>query len=377
MKIVADADLYRITELFGDLGKLTLVPGRELSHADLAGADALLIRSVTNVNKELLSNSSLQFVGTATSGTDHVDIKLLQERGIHFCDAKGTNANAVVDYCFAALGELGYLQAQVFNELSIGVVGYGFIGKSLAHKLAYLGANVKICDPPVQDLQHEPTDFSDLEELTHCDIVTVHTPLTIDGKYPTRKLIDSNFLSSMKKNALLINTCRGGVVDEQAVLKKKIQHEEFKLVFDVWENEPAVSIDLVAKATIATPHIAGYSQESKYEAVNCLRKVFIDYFNLENDKICQTENAFPASGSFTATASSLVPLLQCNFSIAKQSAEFKRAVARGSTEDYFDQARKQLLDRREYKSFSASQALFGGFEGEVLNQLGVAINPVH
>lgn len=370
MKIVADADLYRIAELFGNLGELVLVPGRELSHQDLAEADALLVRSVSQVNEELLANSPLKFVGTATSGTDHVDIQYLQNQGIYFCDAKGSNANAVVDYCFAALNELDYLQPQSFSDLSIGVIGYGAIGKKLTEKLRALGANVILNDPPLQELNNTGIDFSGLEELTQCDIVSVHTPLTDNGKYPTRNLIDANFLQQMKERVLLINACRGGVVNERDVLEVAMRNESLQLVFDVWENEPFVSKELVARANIATPHIAGYSQESKFEAVNCLKKALAEFFELEIEENLQAEDS-PRPVSIQSNQIGLLSsLLQQGFSIAELNTEFKQAVAKGNGETFFDQARKQLLSRREYKSFFLSNEISDGFERAVLKQLG-------
>ena len=146
LKIVADADLYRISEIFADLGELQLVPGREITSAHAQNADALLVRSITEVNQELLKGSSIKFVGSATSGIDHIDLELLNTRGIHFQDAKGCNANAVVDYCFVVLGKLQLIKAERLRSLKIGILGYGAIGSLFAQKLNALGATVLIND---------------------------------------------------------------------------------------------------------------------------------------------------------------------------------------------------------------------------------------
>ena len=128
MKIVADADLYRVADLFADLGELELVPGRKITKNHLVNADALIVRSVTSVSRELLRKTPIQFVGTATSGIDHVDAEYLAEHNIKLADAKGSNANAVVDYCFAAMAELGLLDSRELKSMTIGIVGCGAVG---------------------------------------------------------------------------------------------------------------------------------------------------------------------------------------------------------------------------------------------------------
>jgi len=154
LKIVADADLYRVSEKFADLGELQLVPGREISSAHVQNADALLVRSITKVNQELLKGSSIKFVGSATSGIDHIDLELLDIQGIHFKDAKGCNANAVVDYCFVVLSKLNYIKEERLRSLKVGILGYGAIGSLFAQKLNALGATVLINDPPLEQVQN-------------------------------------------------------------------------------------------------------------------------------------------------------------------------------------------------------------------------------
>jgi erythronate-4-phosphate dehydrogenase len=136
MKIVADADLYRVTDLFKEFGELELVPGRQITKNHLINADALIVRSVTSVSRELLSNTPIRFVGTATSGTDHVDGEYLAEHNIKLADAKGSNANAVVDYCFTAMAELGLLDSCELKSMTIGIVGCGAVGSLFAKKLS-------------------------------------------------------------------------------------------------------------------------------------------------------------------------------------------------------------------------------------------------
>ena len=308
LKIVADADLYRISEIFADLGELQLVPGREITSAHAQNADALLVRSITEVNQELLKGSSIKFVGSATSGIDHIDLELLNTRGIHFKDAKGCNANAVVDYCFVVLGKLQLIKAERLRSLKIGILGYGAIGSLFAQKLNALGATVLINDPPLEQIQNvngtNLTEFSSFEEIANCDVISVHTPLTNSGDFPTRDLIDEDFLQRLPENTLLINSCRGGVVNENAVL-------------DVLEKRNDIL----------------YGEEQPYQIKN------VDQG------------------------------LESSFDIEKLSYKFKHAVTEKNVVAYFDQARKDLLTRREIKSLALQLINGNDFEQKVIKVL--------
>lgn len=372
LKIVADADLYRISEIFADLGELQLVPGREITSAHTQDADALLVRSITEVNQELLKGSSIKFVGSATSGIDHIDLELLNTRGIHFKDAKGCNANAVVDYCFVVLGKLQLIKAERLRSLKIGILGYGAIGSLFAQKLNALGATVLINDPPLEQIQNvngtNLPEFSSFEEIANCDVISVHTPLTNSGDFPTRDLIDEDFLQRLPENTLLINSCRGGVVNENAVLDVLEKRNDILYVFDVWTNEPNVSTELVSKVHLATPHIAGYSMESKLAAVSSLRDGFVDYFQLDSGT--NVSNAKLRNGEEQPYQIKNVDQgLESSFDIEKLSCKFKHAVTEKNVVAYFDQARKDLLTRREIKSLALQLINGNDFEQKVIKVL--------
>ena len=372
LKIVADADLYRISEIFADLGELQLVPGREITSAHAQNADALLVRSITEVNQELLKGSSIKFVGSATSGIDHIDLELLNTRGIHFQDAKGCNANAVVDYCFVVLGKLQLIKAERLRSLKIGILGYGAIGSLFAQKLNALGATVLINDPPLEKIQNvngtNLPEFSSFEEIANCDVISVHTPLTNSGDFPTRDLIGEDFLQQLPENTLLINSCRGGVVNENAVLDVLEKRNDILYVFDVWTNEPNVSTELVSKVHLATPHIAGYSLESKLAAVSSLRDGFVDYFQLDSGT--NVSNAKLRNGEEQPYQIKNVDQgLESSFDIEKLSCKFKHAVTEKNVVAYFDQARKDLLTRREIKSLALQLINENDFEQKVIKVL--------
>ena len=373
LKIVADVDLYGISETFGDLGELLLVPGREIGSTHVQNADALLVRSITDVSQELLKGSSIKFVGSATSGLDHVDLEFLDSQNIYFKDTKGCNANAVVDYCFIALRKLNYLTAEKLPSLKIGIIGYGAIGSLFAQKLNALGATVLINDPPLERMKNINKvvlpKFSRFEEIANCDVISIHTPLINSGDFPTRNLIDEDFLQQLPENTLLINSCRGGVVNERAVLDILDTRNDILFVFDVWKNEPSISAELVSKAHLATPHIAGYSIESKLAAVLSLRDEFVDYFQLVSKARIGTVDSRNGQDQ-PYQIKSIEHALQTSLDIEKLSYEFKQAVTENNVGAYFDQARKSLLVRREIRSLSLQISNANNFEQKLMRVLG-------
>ena len=373
LKIVADVDLYGISETFGDLGELLLVPGREIGSTHVQNADALLVRSITDVSQELLKGSSIKFVGSATSGLDHVDLEFLDSQNIYFKDTKGCNANAVVDYCFIALRKLNYLTAEKLPSLKIGIIGYGAIGSLFAQKLNALGATVLINDPPLERMKNINKvvlpKFSRFEEIANCDVISIHTPLINSGDFPTRNLIDEDFLQQLPENTLLINSCRGGVVNERAVLDILDTRNDILFVFDVWKNEPSISAELVSKAHLATPHIAGYSMESKLAAVLSLRDEFVDYFQLVSEDCISMVDSRNGQGQ-PYQIRSIEQALQTSLDIEKLSYEFKQAVTENNVGAYFDQARKSLLVRREIRSLSLQISNANNFEQKLMRVLG-------
>lgn len=373
LKIVADVDLYGISEIFGDLGELLLVPGREIGSTHVQNADALLVRSITDVSQELLKGSSIKFVGSATSGLDHVDLEFLDSQNIYFKDTKGCNANAVVDYCFIALRKLNYLTAEKLPSLKIGIIGYGAIGSLFAQKLNALGATVLINDPPLERMKNINKvvlpKFSRFEEIANCDVISIHTPLINSGDFPTRNLIDEDFLQQLPENTLLINSCRGGVVNERAVLDILDTRNDILFVFDVWKNEPSISAELVSKAQLATPHIAGYSMESKLAAVLSLRDEFVDYFQLVSEARISTVDSRNGQDQ-PYQIKSIEHALQTSLDIEKLSYEFKQAVTENNVGAYFDQARKSLLVRREIRSLTLQISNANNFEQKLMRVLG-------
>jgi erythronate-4-phosphate dehydrogenase len=255
MKIVADPNIPFVREAFAPLGKITLLPGRQINAAAVRDADLLLIRSVTPVNAALLDHSRVQFVATATIGTDHVDEPYLARRGIGFASAAGSNANSVAEYVIAALLELADRHRFRLRDKTLGVIGVGHVGSKVVRYARALGLRVLENDPPRQRAEHLPAFVSLDRVLTEADLVTLHVPLDAT----TRHLLHRDNLEKF----MLLNTARGAVVDNRALLKALDADRLPAVVLDVWENEPDISPELLDVVDLGTPHIAGYSFDGK------------------------------------------------------------------------------------------------------------------
>ena len=237
-------------------------------------ADALFVRTRTQINKELLQGSNIRFVATATIGFDHIDQDYCREAGIHWVSCPGCNAQAVCDYVEEAISSIKSGE----NALTIGVVGYGHVGQLVAQMAQKRGYQVLLSDPPLGI-------GMSLEQLAPlCDVLTFHTPLTREGEHPTYHLCDANILRLCKPNTLIINAARGGVVDEQALISflSPLALSPHRLIacIDCWEGEPNLNQELLKKVDLASFHIAGYSIQGKMNASEMCLRAFCEFFSL-------------------------------------------------------------------------------------------------
>lgn len=262
MIVVADQNIVFAREAFESLGEVRLMRGREMTPAAVRDAALLLVRSVTPVNRALLEGSAVRFVATATIGTDHVDTEHLREAGVAFAAAPGSNANSVAEYITAALLVLARRQGEPLEGRTIGIVGAGNVGSRVAEKVRALGMRARLNDPPLRRATGD-TKYRPLEELMDCDFITLHVPLERGGPDPTWHLAGADFLARMRPEAVLLNSSRGAVVDNGALLKTLRAGRLRAAVLDVWEGEPRIRPALLAEAALATPHIAGYSFDGK------------------------------------------------------------------------------------------------------------------
>lgn len=349
MLIVADENIPLLDEFFAGFGEIRRLPGRAIDPAAVRAADALLVRSVTPVSRELLAQSKVGFVGTCTIGTDHLDIAHLTAAGITWASAPGCNARGVVDYVLGSILALAEQQGVDLASRTYGVVGAGQVGSRLVAVLRGLGWHVRVCDPPRQAL--EGGDYVSLAQiLDDCDVISLHTPLD----QQTRHLIDRSALARLRNGCWLINASRGAVVDNLALLEVLRERADLQVVLDVWEGEPLVNAELAALCRLATPHIAGYSLDGKLRGTAQIYQAFcawqqvspaLDLQALMPRQWLQEISLDPA----TPPAVALPLLCRAVYDPRRDDADFRRSLlaAPEQRRTAFDQLRKAYPLRRE------------------------------
>lgn len=376
MKIIADENMPYVDALFGYLGKIEYVNGRTLTPKQVEDADVLLVRSVTKVNAALINNAhKLKFVGSATIGTDHVDLEYLSTRNIYFTNAPGCNATAVGEYAFIAMLELAQRFGESLAGKVVGIVGAGNTGTAAAKCMQAYGLKVLLCDP-IKALQGDTREFVSLDTIIEqADIISLHVPITKEGEHKTWYLFDETRLNKLKPNTWLLNCCRGEVIDNRALIKFKQQRDDVKLVLDVWEGEPNPMAELVALAEFATPHIAGYSLEGKARGTFMLYQKWCELLDFPVKK--SLESLLPAFqfnqivSQGDLTEGQLLKLSRLVYDLRDDDFNFRGCF---STATGFDLMRKNHTYRREYSAISLTQSVdylsAGSINPSMLNALG-------
>jgi len=282
MKIVVDPNIPFVQEAFGPLGDVCLVAGRQINAASVRDADLLLVRSVTPVNAALLGDSRVKFVATATIGTDHIDEVYLRERGIGFASAAGSNANSVAEYVVAALLEISHRSHFRLRDRTLGVVGVGNVGRRVVRYAEALGMKVLQNDPP-RERRERLKHFVGIDRvLAEADIITIHVPLTKEGPHSTYHMFAKDVLAALEDRLpILVNSARGAVVDNKALLATIQRRKLTGSVLDVWENEPNISAELLNVVDIGTPHIAGYSFDGKVNGTSMIYQASCKFFGIK------------------------------------------------------------------------------------------------
>ena len=339
MKILVDENMPYARELFSRLGEVKAVAGRPVPVDALNDADALMVRSVTKVNEALLSGKAIKFVGTATAGTDHVDQAWLQQAGIGFSAAPGCNAIAVVEYVFSALLILAERDGFALSDRTVGIVGVGNVGGRLQKRLEALGIKTLLCDPPRADRGDEG-DFHTLDELVQeADILTFHTPLYKEGQYKTLHLADEALIRRLKPGTILINACRGPVVDNAALLQRLQANQSLSVVLDVWEVD------------IGTPHIAGYTLEGKARGTTQVFEAYSAFIGHPQQVALDTLLPAPEFGRITLHGpldqATLKRLAHLVYDVRRDDAPLRKVAGVAGE---FDKLRKNYQERREWSS---------------------------
>lgn len=284
LKILVEKNIPFIKGLLEPVAHVEYLAAEEFTPATVANADALIVRTRTRCDASLLDGSRCSFIATATIGTDHIDMDYCQERGIVVANAPGCNAPAVAQYVFASIA---CVIDRPIDQYTIGIVGVGYVGKIVERWARQMGMNVLLCDPPRAEVE-STNNFVSLDRIaSDADIITFHTPLTRQGKYPTYHICDADFISRLKKSPLVINCARGGVFDTDAVIAALDDGVISNVVVDCWEGEPLLSRTLLEKAVVATPHIAGYSHEGKVRATSMALQALCRHFDLSGIDVAE------------------------------------------------------------------------------------------
>ena len=397
LKILADQAIPNAKQIFSAFGDVTLKYGRDIVADDLKGVDALIVRSVTKVDDDLLRHAdSLKFVGTATSGIDHIDRKALESRQIEFAAAHGCNARSVADYILSVLMVLAQRYNLDFSKMSLGIVGLGHVGTRVYRRAQALGMKI-VCSDPLRASQFrsilesmqgkgdpryggvdekvaslrilsEGDDFlcdidladpelydHPLEEALACDIVTLHVPLThksIENPFPTYHMIGAEQLATLHEGQILINTARGGVIDNKALYDLLSQKPGFIHAWlDVFENEPDILVpELIPLLEGCTAHIAGYAFEAKNRGTEMVAQAMIERLGLHTDFEIPSAPADIASIELNKNApvtnSLLSRLVFSVYDVRRDDSLFRTQCYNGET---FDFLRKHYEERHELK----------------------------
>ena len=358
MLLLADREIRGAPDVFKRFGDVTLFGGRTLTRAELANADVLLVRSVTRVDADLLDGTPVRIIGTATAGTDHLDLEYLHRVGIKTFDAAGCNARAVAEYVLACGLLASALKQRPPADLRIGVIGYGNVGKQVAALFTALGMTCVINDPPLAAAGSDIARAT-LEAALACDIITLHVPLTDGGEHPTRGLLAAAELAAIGDDALLINAARGGIVDEHALLAWAQQRDR-AIALDCWVNEPSVDPELLRQVTIATPHIAGHTTEARERAASILADRLASCLDATPaattvDPECGTIDDIRAASDPLAAIRTAV-LACCDPRVPTGRLRATLALDPAARADAFDQLRREAAGRREFGHYRIATA---------------------
>jgi erythronate-4-phosphate dehydrogenase len=339
-----------------------VLEGRKITATDVRDAEIMAIRSTTKVDRALLEGSRVRFVGTATIGIDHMDTAYMDQQGIRWCFAAGCNANSVSEYVTTALLRLATRHGFILRGKTIGVVGIGNVGSRVVKKAQALGMRVLANDPPRQRKEGpraaDGLEFVSLARvLAESDIITLHVPLTKEGPDKTRHMADAAFFARLKPGAIFMNCARGGINDTNALLTALDSGKVPHVILDTWEGEPVVRLDALARADIATPHIAGHSFEGRVMGTVMVYREACRFLGREATWSPDALLPPPLVPEITLDAAGLSEeqalwqIVQQVYDIEaddrrmRESANMDEA-ARGA---YFDRMRKEYPMRREFR----------------------------
>lgn len=367
MKIIADANIPFVESYFSHAGNLILKSGRDISRDDVRDADMLLVRSITKVNEALIANSQIKFVGSVTAGMDHVDTSLLADSGIAYAFATGFNAPPVADYVVSVIAALQQHQ-QLPSTFKAAVIGVGSVGRLVQKHLEAIGVEVILCDP-IRAAKESEFVAIQLADIHDVDLITLHVPLTKSGDHPTYHFIDGAFLARQKSECVLINASRGGVIATKTLLAAS---SRLTLSLDVFEHEPQVDRDLLESVFIATPHIAGYSAQSKMRGVDMIYQAACQLELMETANAVNFE--LPLHDVFFAKQNvSWQDVVLENFNPLAMTYQMRELLIDQHAPQRFDQMRNEFQSRHEFAYTNLHDVNVSEADGRLLQRLGFTI----
>lgn len=368
-RIVADAAIPFLEELIGDQAHLIRHPGHTLTHAQLQHADALLVRTVTQVNGALLNDTPVRFIGSATAGVDHICLDDVHHPP-RVVNASGANATAVAEYVLCVLARLQLTGMLPHDHLRIGIIGVGEVGQRVQQHLTTLGATLLLSDPP-RAARSPNFEHQALDQWHNLDLITLHTPLTTQGPDATYHLLSEDVLRRQKPGCLVLNTSRGEVFDSASLHT----NPQRRYCFDVWEHEPNVALDCVQRATLATPHIAGYTREAKYRASQRVVQALHEFFGwAPRDVSALLASYLPPLTLTLDHARTWQDVVTAVFDPRATSEAFKHAMSEAGPAigQVFEELRRQYPLRREFSAYHVHAPELTAVQRTLCNALGFA-----
>jgi len=351
LNILVDENILLAKKVFSVFGRVMLMNGRKINNKALGNAEILIVRSITNVNENLLKNSKVKFVGSATIGLDHIDTDYLKRKNIFFCNAPGSNSFSVAEYVITALLSLAIKYNFKLSDKSIGVIGHGNIGKKVDSLCKAFGMKVLLNDPPLKKMTGNK-QYIPLKDILKADIISLHVPLNINGMYKTHHFLNEKNLKRIKQNSLIINTSRGSVISNDDLLEALI-NKNLISVLDVWENEPEINIDLLKQVDIGTPHIAGYSTDGKMNGTKQIYSELCKFLNKKNNWLLlepKKKNKKINFNKKNTLEESIFNIIKKTYDIDYDNKSLKKSLL--SKENIFDKLRRDYRERREFFNYT-------------------------
>lgn len=370
MKFIIDDKIPYVQGALEPFGEVLYLSGPKTTPELVRNADAIITRTRTICNEQLLAGSSVKIIATATIGFDHIDTEYCDKAGIIWTNAPGCNSKSVEQYIASALFVLAERKGFEIKGKTIGVVGVGQVGSKVARVCELFGMKVLLNDPP-REREEGPEKFCNLERIMQeADIITLHVPLNMQGEDATYHLADDRFFQALKRKPILFNSCRGEVLETKAA-KAAVRNELISgLVIDCWENEPDIDLELLGMVDLATPHIAGYSKDGKANGTTMSIQALSRFFGLGFDdwkaqNVEVPENTLiDIDGTSLTEEEMLSKAVLATYDIRTDDADLRR------NPELFEKLRGDYPVRREYPVFSIQCRNVGKHTQEKFEALG-------